>query len=163
MSASSPIFQLHFDGGVARYHVLPASALVQALTGLQRAIYLLGMAAEGYEVSQRAWVSQAVEGRYSVVCQLSREGGYIQPYTIGDYGHSLFDQEFVAKVVAGHDAVLDAIQNGSQEALRTAVPDGYYRRNILQAIRVMQPPERSGLILHIEDGTGRVLVDGTPR
>jgi hypothetical protein len=160
MTTRDPGFVLHFEGGVAQDRVLPAEALVQALDGLQRAIFLLGMAAEGNEVSQRARASQAVQRRYAVICDLSRSGSYIQPYTIGSGRVDLFDGELVAKVTADHVNVLEAVNRADERRLRQIIPDSYYRRNVIHALRNMQPAARLGMVLRIESDGGARLLDG---
>lgn len=156
----SPRFALHFEGAAARLHKVPAGALVQALSGLQRSIFLLAMSLEGYEVAQRARVSQAIERRYSVLCELSEEGGFVQPYQIGDPNYALFDANLIAEVTEKHEQVLKAIDRNDQSALRSSVPDSFYRNGVINALWKMQPPERSGLILHVESRDRIRLLDG---
>ncbi|MGI8569053.1 MAG: hypothetical protein ACR2KT_08260 [Methylocella sp.] len=81
-----PVFHLHFEGEAARGHTLPAPALVQAIEALQRSIYLLAMAYQGYELKQRARVNYELERKYALVFSIPEEGGYDLPYKVGTAG-----------------------------------------------------------------------------
>jgi hypothetical protein len=152
--------RIHFEGPLTRDHTLPAPALVQALQQLQRVVFLLAMAEGGQIVRQRARVTQDIERRFPLVCHLPKAGGYVLPVEIGDAGHQLFDQSAIQRVAQKTRNVIDAVNRADIRKLNDLVPDTYYRSTILTAFDSMQPPVRSGLVLHLEDANEIKLLDG---
>jgi hypothetical protein len=157
---AQPVFRLHFEGEATRGHTLPAPALVQAVDSLQRSIYLLVMAYEGYELKQRTRVNYELARKYALIFDIPAEGGYELPYRVGTTDTGLFDKEDVAKIASQHEELLAAVQAGNTQTLRRLIPSGDYRRLILSELKKMQPPARMGLVVSIEDYRRRKLLDG---
>jgi hypothetical protein len=155
-----PVFHLHFDGEAARRHTLPAPALVQAIQALQRSIYLLAMAYQGYELKQRARVNYELERKYALVLGIPEQGGYDLPYQVGMVGAELFDAEDIARITEQHQEVLAAVQASDSQKLRRLVPSGDYRRLVVSELKKIQPPPRMGLVVSIEDFRRHKLLDG---
>jgi hypothetical protein len=151
---------MHFEGLLTHDHTLPAPALVQSLQQLQRVVFLLAMAESGQVVRQRARVNQDIERRFPLVCHLPEEGGYALPVEIGDTRHQLFDEVLAERVAERTRDVIEAVSHADHAALSRAVPDTYYQSSILAAFEYMQPPVRSGLVLHLEDARKNRLLDG---
>ena len=82
--AAPPLFHLHFEGEAARGHTVPASALVQAVQALQRAIHLLAFAHEGRDFKERLRVGPELDRKYAVIFKVPQDGGYDIPYVIGN-------------------------------------------------------------------------------
>jgi hypothetical protein len=155
-----PVFHLHFEGEAARGHTVPAPALVQAIEALQRSIYLLAMAYQGYELKQRARVNYELERKYALVFSIPEEGGYDLPYKVGTAGAGLFDAGDVARITEQHQEVLSAVQASDSQTPRRLVPSGDYRRLVVSELKKMQPPPRMGLVVSIEDYRRQKLLDG---
>ena len=139
---------------------MPAVALLQAIKSLQRTIQLLAMAHEGQELKQRLKTSFDRDHKYAVVLGIPQDGGYDIPYKIGNVASQLFDAQDVSRVTEQHLAVMDAIQTGNMVALRRAVPSSDIRRMVVNELKKMQPPARSGLVVSIEDYRHHKLLDG---
>ena len=153
-------FHLHFEGDGARGHKVPGSALAQAIQALQRSIHLLGMAREGRDFRERLRVSLDLERKYAVVFKLPEAGGYDIPYLIGNIAEKLFDSDDVAAVIAQHQATLDAVQRNDLVALRRAIPTQSARKQVVLALRDMQPRPSTGLVVSIENYRHQKLLDG---
>jgi hypothetical protein len=158
--APTPEFHLHFEGEATRDHTVPAAALVQAVQSIQRSIQLLASAYEGQEPKQRFRVSHDMERKYAVVFSLPQNGGYDLPYHIGSTAVALFDPDDIAAVTKQYQDVLAAIDSENAQALRRAVPMADTRRKLLSEFKKMQPPRRIGVIVSIEDASGKRLLDG---
>ena len=156
----SPTFHLHFEGVGTLGHSVPAAALVQAVQALQRSIQLLAFAQEGQEVKQRLRTNYDMERKYAVVFDIPRDGGYDLPYKVGNAAAKLFDPDDVAKVTEQHQAVLAAIEAGDMQALKRAVPMPHIRRMVVNEIKKMQPPPRSGIVVSLEDYRNNKILDG---
>ena len=157
---TSPIFHLHFEGEGTKGHTVPAVALVQAIKSLQRTIQLLAMAHEGQELKQRLKISFDRDRKYAVIFGIPQDGSYDMPYKIGNVASQLFDAQDVSRVTEQHLAVMDAIETGNIVALRRAVPSSDIRRMVVNELKKMQPPARSGLVVSIEDYRHHKLLDG---
>jgi hypothetical protein len=176
-----PEFRLHFEGDVTRGHRVPAAALVKAIQGLQRSIQLLAFAYEGEGPGrrQRLRASYEMERKYAVVFGVPEEGGYVLPFHIGSPVEGIFPEDggnaferigspaqglFVAGDIAvvteKYENVLQAIQNGDQQAFRRAVSDASIRRRLVHELKAMQPPYRTGLVVSIEDFSNQKIFDG---
>lgn len=153
-------FCLHFEGPQTCGHILPANALVQALQGFQRAVYLIAMAESGKEVRQRARIPREIEKHYALVCQVPAEGTYALPMTLGDTSDLLIDAYNVVELSKKVKSISMAISSGNSESLTHFLPDRYYRRNVLSAFSEMQPPRNSGLVISIEDYKKAKVLDG---
>lgn len=156
-----PIFHLHFEGEAARGHTVPASALVQAVQALQRAIHVLAVAHEGHEFTERLRVSVELDRKYAVIFKVPESGSYDMAYNIGDsVPTKLWESEDIATVTAQHVGSLDAIRSNDQQALKRKIPDARLRRLYVTALKNMQPRERWGLVVSIEDARRAKLLDG---
>lgn len=153
-------FQLHFEGPSTRAHTLPAAALVQALQQFQRVVHLLAMAREGREVRQRARITQEIEQRFRLVCGVPEAGGYTLPLDLGDPSYGLLDVLDVDKVADTTRAVLRAVNDADQAEIAQLIPDRGFRASILAGFDAMQPPQRAGIVVSIEDHQARKLLDG---
>ena len=158
--AAPPIFHLHFEGEAARGHTVPASALVQAVQALQRAIHLLAFAHEGRDFKERLRVGVELDRKYAVILKVPEDGGYDIPYVIGNTARTLLEPEDIATVTAQHLASLDAVRNNDQQALKRIIPLAPLRRQYVTALKNMQSPKRTGLIVSIEDARKAKLLDG---
>jgi len=158
--AAPTIFHLHFEGEAARGHTVLASALVQAVQALQRAIHLLAFAHEGRDFKERLRVGVELDRKYAVIFKVPEDGGYDIPYVIGNTARTLLEPEDIAIVTAQHLASLDAVRNNDQQALKRIIPLASLRRQYVTALKDIQPPKRTGLIVSIEDARKVKLLDG---
>ena len=158
--AAPPLFHLHFEGEAARGHTVPASALVQAVQALQRAIHLLAFAHEGRDFKERLRVGPELDRKYAVIFKVPQDGGYDVPYVIGNTARTLFEPEDIATVTAQYVASLAAVRNTDQQSLKRIIPIASLRRQYVTALKDMQPPKRTGLIVSIEDARRAKLLDG---
>jgi hypothetical protein len=143
-----------------RGHTVPASALVQTVQALQRAIHLLAVTHEGRDFKERLRVSYELERKYSVIFKVPEDGGYDIPYVIGNTASTLFEPQDVAIVTEQYQASLAAVQNNDFQALKRIIPLAQVRRQYVTALKNMQPPKRMGLVVSIEDACKQKLLDG---
>jgi hypothetical protein len=155
-----PEFHLHFEGDETRGHTVPATELIQAMQALQRSIELLAIAYEGQATKQRLRISHAMERKYAVIFGIPTDGGYDLPYHVGSTATKLFDPDDIATVTNQHKTVLEAVQSGNAQALRRAIPSEHIRRLVMNELRKMQPPARTGLVVSIENSAKQKLFDG---
>ncbi len=146
--------QLKFGGKTTEGNFVSVTVLTQSLQSLQRAVHLLGMLHEGREIRQRARPSAEIEKRYAVLCQLPEEGSYIEPVVIGDTSQRLFDLAAVEAVTERFHDLLSAIADEDGERIRTVLPHPGYRTSILEALRKMAPPKRSGVEVTLQSRSG---------
>jgi hypothetical protein len=155
-----PTLHLHFEGEAARGHTIPASALVQAAQALQRAIHLLAFAHEGRDLKERLRIGNELDRKYAVIFQVPENGGYDLPYVIGNTARTLLEPTDLDMVTKQHVASLGAVAAGDVLALKRIIPQGAIRRQYLTALKNMQPPKRTGLVVSIEDARRAKLLDG---
>jgi hypothetical protein len=155
-----PTLHLHFEGELTRQHTIPASALVQAAQALQRAIHLLAFAHEGRDLKERLRVGNELDRKYAVVFKVPEDGGYDLPYVIGNTARTLLEPADLDTVTKQHVASLGAVAVGDVMALKRIIPQGAIRRQYLTALKNMQPPRRTGLVVSIEDARKAKLLDG---
>ena len=145
--------QLKFGGKTTKGNVVSVTVLTQSLQSLQRVVHLLGMLHEGKEIHQRARPSAEIQKRYAVLCQLPEEGSYIEPVVIGDTSLRLLDPAVEAVTERFHD-LLSAIADEDEGRIRTVLPYPSYRTSILEALRKMAPPQRSGVEVTLQSRSG---------
>jgi hypothetical protein len=155
-----PEFHLHFEGEAARSHTVPGSALAQAIESLQRSIHLLAIAHEGRDFNERLRISYELERKYAVIVKVPKDGGYDIPYIIGNTASTLFDPQDVAIITEQHRTSLSAVQANDLQALKRIIPLAPIRRQVVIALKKMQPPKRMGLVVSIEDYHHAKLLDG---
>ena len=157
---SLPTFHLHFEGEATHGHAVPASALVQAAQALQRAIHVLAFAHEGHGIKERLRIGAELDRKYSVIFKVPEDGGYDLPYVIGNAARTLFDPADIQTVTTQHLASLEAVQRRDLQALKRIIPHAAIRRQYLTALKNVQPPTRTGIIVSIEDHQKTKLLDG---
>jgi hypothetical protein len=161
---AQPEFRLHFEGEATQGHQVPAAALVKVVQALQRSIQLLAFAyegqGEGQGPKQRLRASHEIERKYAVIFSLPEEGGYALPYRIGGTAEELFTGDDVKIVAQKFQTTLRAVQAGDPLAFRRAVTDANIRRKLINELKAMQPPPRTGLIVSIEDARRQKILDG---
>jgi len=153
--------RLHFEGLPTQGHVIPAAALVQVLEAFQKVVHLIAMQKGGRSIQQRFRVSHEIEHKFSLICGVPEEGGYVLPVEIGGPPDQLFAVEDYTDVASTTRDVLAAINGGDLAAFDRSVPDNAYRRYIIKAIDQMQPARHSGWVMHIEDSEKNRILDGT--
>lgn len=153
-------FHLHFEGEGARNHSVPGSALAQAVESLQRSIHLLAMAHEGVDFKERLRISYELERKYAIIVKVPENGGYVIPYNIGNAAGGLFDSEDITLVTQLLKDTLAAVQTNDVQALKRHIPLASIRRQVMIALKKMQPPKRMGLVVSIEDYHHSKLLDG---
>jgi hypothetical protein len=155
-----PKFHLHFEGEAARGHSVPGSALAQAIESLQRSIHLLAIAREGLDFKERLRISYELERKYAIIVEVPEDGGYDIPYVIGNAVGTLFDPQDISLVTKQHQDTLAAVQANDLQALKRIIPLAPIRRQVMIALKKMQPPKRMGLVVSIEDYRHSKLLDG---
>ena len=128
---------------------MPASVLVEVLTGAQRAIHLLGMVSEGVEINERARIPAQIEAKYALNCEAPESGSYVLPARVGYGGDLLADGSGAVNVVKDFFEIGSAVLAKDIERLRQIVPDKMMRSRVLEAFRVMVPKPGSGLKLEL--------------
>ena len=153
--------RLHYEAIGKLEHTLPAHVLVKSLQQVQRIVYLLAKFHHGDELGQRARPSHDLEQRFALMCQVPEAGSYALPADIGDPStQGLFDDGDIVQVSQLFHQVSESVNTGDLESLCQQVPDGAYRKSLIEAYKATQPPKRSGVVLSIEDYRNRKLLNG---
>ena len=153
--------RLHYENVGKRGHTLPAHVLVKSLQQVQRIVYLLAKFHQGDELGQRARPSHDLEQRFALICQVPEAGSYALPADIGDPStKESFDDGDIGQVSRLFQQVSEAVNEGDLLSLREQIPDGAYRKSLIEAYKAAQPPKRSGVVLSIEDYKHRKLLNG---
>ena len=141
--------ELRFTGRFADANQVPASMLVEVLTGLQRAIHLLAMQIEGTEARQKERITRAIESKYVVLCYPSAPGSYCVGVRIGDPSYDLLAGQSIREVSSLFSQCIEIISQKSNGRLAQAVPDKMRRMRFLDAVSKMVPRKGSGVHLRI--------------
>ena len=159
--------RLHYESVGSHTPTLPAYVLVKSLQKVQRIVYLLAKLHRGEELGQRVRVSSNFERRFALICQVPEAGSYVLPAEIGGPSVPMpFDDEMtqaddeIMQVSHMFHQVSRTVNQIDLDALRNQVPDGAYRKSLLEAYKDTQPPKRSGLVFSIEDNEHNKLLDG---
>ena len=154
-------FGLHFqprhDGDGS--HVLPVQNLIQALEGLQRTIHLVAMMEEGREVKTRARVTQDIEDRFQLHCEVPKEGSYYQPTFIAERDQSLFSSDETKRVAEITRNLLSSIARGDEQNFKQTVVDSAFRTPIISSLDKMFGGQGGHYRLSVADKSGNVIVN----
>jgi len=140
--------ELRFEGP-NHGHIVPAAILADALQAAQRVVHFLAMARSRMPLRRRARVPRDIELAFPVLCDVSRQGSYLQPIRIGDPSVSLLSPAETENVRADFDRVLDAAVRGDAKELADTVVDAKWRNAVLDAISRMPPRPATGFTLAV--------------
>ncbi|MDJ0707386.1 MAG: hypothetical protein QNJ46_29280 [Leptolyngbyaceae cyanobacterium MO_188.B28] len=133
-------------------HEVPADILVRALSGMQQLVYLIATAQEQKTIGVRFRLSQEIQQRYSLSCQIPQPGSYALPIALGtgDVDASLFTNysDLLGKI----EKLFSAIQNEAPDALFDSFPDGKIRNRALREVRKLLPKPGEGWKLGFQQG-----------
>lgn len=146
---------LKLNGPSEAGNTVPAELLAQALTHMQRAIYLYAMYREEHPVNERARIPGDIEARYLLRCEIPRTGSYAMPATVGQPWSDFFDPERIGATIAGLRDVLDAAARGAVQQLRNLLPEHAMRARVIREIREMIPKRNTGWSLTVESPGAR--------
>ena len=153
-------FRIHFDGHPADAHVLPAPVLVDAITQIQRVVYLLAKMHRREPLGRRVTFSRTLREQFALLCRLPEPGSYTVPFVIGQEDASLLPLPDIDDVSRLFGAVTQAVGEGGSGPIRELVPDDRYLGLLADAYQAAQPSARSGVSLSIEDHQCRRILDG---
>ena len=179
------LFRLHFHGAGTKVHTLPAALLVRAINSVQKIVRLLDSydwirqsvqyqdylsekparhQYQGYlpEDRLRHLVSWKIRRRFELFCQTPEKGGFALPVAIDRsqmYGGRSTDVE-LEKVCNEFHQFTKSIGTMNADRLCEIVQNSDYRELLIQYYRSALPPIDTDIILSIEDGHGRPILDG---
>jgi hypothetical protein len=140
---------IRFSGGSANSHRVPASVLNQVLSGIQRALHLLAMQYEEMKVRRKERVTEAIEGKYVLLCEPPRIGSFTMEASLGDPSGNLFAQEDIDKVAGTFEDFSRAVREMDECRIRSLMPDSNRRKRLLEAFGKTIPKGNSGLSVHV--------------
>lgn len=143
MSDDSRELLLKFVGGQAEEHQVPAALLGQALLGLQRALYLVGMTETGTTVKARAKPGKDVRELFKLSCRPLKEGSLEALLQIGGSTGKLFDETFIEDGLNRFLQGLNSVEKNDAVGLTKAVPDRLTRESFLRALEGAVPDRQS--------------------
>jgi hypothetical protein len=153
--------RLHFEGPGTAGHTLPSLVMIRSLQGVQRAIYLLAKEHAGHKIGMRtARVNNEIERNFALICKVPEEGGYALPQEIGDPSGSLFAEDDIRQVALKFSQIGAAIEAEDAPQIRELLPDAGYRRAVISALRLAQPPRKTGIVLSLEDYKRKSFLNG---
>jgi hypothetical protein len=153
MSQPEASANIRFTNDDAGTHKVPADVLARAVSGMQQLAYLIGAAQEQKTIGIRFRLSQEIEQRYRISCELSRPGSYVVPISLGsdDVDMSLFTSysELLSKI----EILFAAIQQGNSDQLLDVFPDGKLRNRALREVRKLLPKLGEGWKFGFQHGS----------
>ena len=178
-------FRLHFKGTGTEGHMLSADLLVRAVNSVQKIVRLLDSfdrirqsvdyqdyLSEEYAVYRhqsyfpekrlRYLVSRKIRRRFELFCQASEIGSFALPVVIGrsqKYGARSTNIELEA-ICDKFFQFTEAIGTMNADRLCEIIQNSDYRELLIQYYRSALPPTDTDIILSIEDGHGRPILDG---
>ena len=133
---------------------------MKSLQHLQRIVHLLAKFHRGEPLRQRARIPYDLERRFALVCQVPKAGSYALPIEIGDLSTQPLFENDIDEVSSTFCEVSRSINHGDVPSLLRQIPDGFYRRSLVQEYKQIQPPPRHGVVCSIEDHDHNKLIDG---
>lgn len=125
-------------------HEVPADILMRVLAGMQQLIYVIATAQEHKPIKTRFRVSQEIQQRYSLSCQIPQPGSYVMPMTLGTTKSNSSVFTDYKKLMDTTEAVWREIQQGKLARLSEILPDSKLRNRVLREIRKMLPKSGEG-------------------
>ena len=136
--------QLKFDGdSIKRLDGAPADALIASLSALQRMVHIIGMRAEGRNLSERVKPTEKVKREYAIVCRSPQRGSHMQPLAVASQ-----NGVFTAAAAAAREKllrVLKAFDSGRDDLVEEVLPNPRERWFMAKAALGLLPPTDSGL------------------
>ncbi|MEC4990134.1 MAG: hypothetical protein SAJ37_15480 [Oscillatoria sp. PMC 1068.18] len=132
--------QIRLMGQEMESHEVPISILVPTLAGFQQIIYLLATAQEKRTIGQRFRVSQEIQQRYSLRCQIPQPGSYAIPLVlkpIMESQLSMFGN--YEKVMENLDSFFSSLSQDSFDPIQNIFPDSKLRNRALREVRKLLP------------------------
>lgn len=120
-------------------HEVPADVLVRSLAGLQQLVYLIAAEQEQRRMDRRFRVSQEIQQRYTLRCQIAEPGSYVVPLTLGGTEIQLSALTSYETILEKVENLLDAIQANQLDRLFELFPDGKVRNRALLEVRRLLP------------------------
>lgn len=147
-------FELIFEGREADDHRVAASAVAQAIQGLQRTVFLVAMEHEHVDVRRRERTSRKLEEKYAVLVGPPREGSLVFSASIGPTTGDVAAPPDLFAVTSDVKDVFAAIEHGDEAGVARIVSDRSRRVRLIETVRTMMPKTGSGLRMRIVDRSG---------
>lgn len=135
---------------------VPATVLVSALNGAQRAIWLLAIDAEQIDVKSRARIGADVEQRYQLRCEPARMGSYVMPMVLQSATPNLGGVDHVSMVLDRFEAIAKELGLGDRARVVQLLPDASMRKRVVDALLKIAPKRGSGWDLDLMRGGEKV-------
>ncbi|MGP1385154.1 MAG: hypothetical protein ACTS2F_16440 [Thainema sp.] len=144
MASDKALATIRLTNDADGIHEVPADMLARTLSGMQQLVYVLATAQEQKTFKNRFRISQEIQQRYSLSCQIPQPGSYAMPIALGsDYvDPSLFTNYF--DLLGNVEGFLSAIQHGSLDRLLDLIPDSKLRNRALREVRKLLPKPGEG-------------------
>jgi hypothetical protein len=129
------------DDGI---HEVPVEVLSRTLSGIQQLVYLVATAQEHKVIRDRFRLSQEIQQRYSLSCQIPKPGSYAMPVSLGMgmVDSSLFTN--YSELLVKTETLFFSIQAGDLTELVNVFPDGKLRNRVLREVRKLLPKPGEG-------------------
>lgn len=151
---------LHYEGMDMQDHSVPANVLANSLQQVQRILYLLAKSHRGLDHNSRVRVSREMEHLFALNCRVPKAGSYALPVDIGDPSMFSPGDDEIEQVCQNFHHVSQALMQSNLGTLREYIPDTGYQSVLIAAYKKIQPSQRSGIVLSIEDYNHKKIVDG---
>jgi hypothetical protein len=144
MPVSQPSGTIRLTNNEDGKHEVPADVLARTLSGMQKLVYLVATVQEQRGFDRRFRVSQEIQQKYTLCCQLPQSGSYAVPFTMGTGDAQMSLLSTYESLLESIEGILSSIYSGQLDDLVRHIPDGKLRNRVLLEVRQFLPKVGEG-------------------